>query len=64
MDAASHYSLLLGHDWIHTNECVPSTLHEKLFQWVVDRVEEVVAKGRQQLADVSMESIGQRELGG
>nr|CAD1833033.1 unnamed protein product [Ananas comosus var. bracteatus] len=32
VDADSHYNLLLGRDWIHANECVPSTLHEKLFQ--------------------------------
>nr|CAD1834648.1 unnamed protein product [Ananas comosus var. bracteatus] len=31
VDAESHYNLLLGRDWIHANECVPSTLHGKLF---------------------------------
>ncbi|XP_020106673.1 uncharacterized protein LOC109722906 [Ananas comosus] len=41
VDADSQYNLLLGRDWIHANECVPSTLHEKLFQWVEDKVEEI-----------------------
>nr|CAD1821681.1 unnamed protein product [Ananas comosus var. bracteatus] len=46
LDADSHYNLLLGRDWIHANECVPSTLHEKLFQWIGDKVEEIWAEGR------------------
>ncbi len=33
------------------------TLHGKLFQWVDDKVEEITAEDRPQLADVSMESI-------
>lgn len=31
-DASSHYNMLLRHDWIHANECILSTLHEKLFK--------------------------------
>jgi hypothetical protein len=27
-----NYSGILGHDWIHTNHCVPSTLHQSLIQ--------------------------------
>jgi hypothetical protein len=27
VDMKGHYNLLLGRDWIHANECVPSTLH-------------------------------------
>jgi hypothetical protein len=27
-----NYSVILGHDWIHTNHCVPSTLHQSLIQ--------------------------------
>jgi hypothetical protein len=26
----SNYRVLLGHDWIHANHCVPSTLHQFL----------------------------------
>jgi hypothetical protein len=27
-----NFSLILGRDWIHTNKCVPSTLHQMLLQ--------------------------------
>jgi hypothetical protein len=27
------YSLLLGRDWIHTNSCIPSTMHRVQLQW-------------------------------
>jgi hypothetical protein len=33
------YNLLLGRDWIHTNCCVPSTMHQCLAQWVGDKIE-------------------------
>jgi hypothetical protein len=38
-----NYSLILGKDWIHANQCVPSTLHKMLLQWVDDDVEQVHA---------------------
>jgi hypothetical protein len=25
-----NYSVILGHDWIHVNRCIPSTLHQFL----------------------------------
>lgn len=56
LDASSHYNLLLGRDWIHANECVPSTLHEKLFRWVGECVKEIVPEGWPQVVDV--EGIG------
>jgi hypothetical protein len=31
-----NYSVILGHDWIHANCCVPSTLHQFLIQWIDD----------------------------
>jgi hypothetical protein len=34
-----NFSLILGHNWIHANQCVPSTLHQFLIQWVGDEVE-------------------------
>jgi hypothetical protein len=37
------YSLLLGHDWIHVNCCIPSTIHQCLIQWQGDNVEVVSA---------------------
>ena len=30
IDGKRSYSLLLGRDWIHTNCCVPSTMHQCL----------------------------------
>jgi len=30
------YSLLLGHDWIQANCCIPSTMHQCLIQWQGD----------------------------
>jgi hypothetical protein len=32
-----NYSLILGRDWIHTNQCISSTLHQMLIQWVRER---------------------------
>ena len=37
------YSLLLGRDWIHSNCCIPSTMHQCLIQWIGDVVEVVAA---------------------
>jgi hypothetical protein len=34
-----NYNAILGHDWIHANHCVPSTLHQFLIQWVDEEVE-------------------------
>jgi hypothetical protein len=42
-DVEGNYSLVLGRDWIHANQCVPSTLHQMLLQWVGDDVEQVHA---------------------
>jgi hypothetical protein len=43
VDVKGHYNVLLGQDWIHTNECVPSTLHQCIIQWIRDEVEVVQA---------------------
>jgi hypothetical protein len=37
------YNVLHGRDWIHDNECVPSTLHQCVIQWIGDEVEVVQA---------------------
>ena len=34
-----NFSLILGRDWIHANQCVSSTLHQFLIQWIGDEVE-------------------------
>jgi hypothetical protein len=35
-DIEGNYSIILGRDWFHANQCVPSTLHQMLLQWVGD----------------------------
>jgi hypothetical protein len=30
VEVQGNYSVILGHDWIHTNRCIPSTLHQFL----------------------------------
>jgi hypothetical protein len=32
VDVEGNYSLILGRDWIHTNQCVPYTLYQMLLQ--------------------------------
>lgn len=34
-----NYSIILGRDLIHDNQCVPSILHQMLIQWVGDDIE-------------------------
>nr|CAD40002.3 OSJNBb0052B05.5 [Oryza sativa Japonica Group]CAE75887.1 B1234D02.11 [Oryza sativa Japonica Group] len=43
IDGKGSYSLLLGRDWIHANCCIPSTMHQCLFQWQGDKIEIVPA---------------------
>jgi hypothetical protein len=34
VEVQGSYNTILGHDWIHANRCVPSTLHQFLIKWV------------------------------
>jgi hypothetical protein len=43
VDVKGCYNVLLGWDWIHANECVPSTLHQCVIQWIGDELEVVQA---------------------
>jgi hypothetical protein len=43
LEVQGNYSVILGHDWIHANRCIPSTLHQFLIQWIDDEVEGVHA---------------------
>jgi hypothetical protein len=43
VDVKGRYNMLLGRDWIHANECVSSTLHQCVIQWVGDEVEVIQA---------------------
>jgi hypothetical protein len=36
-----NYSIILGHDWIHGNRCILSTLHQFLIQWIDNEIEVV-----------------------
>ena len=38
-EVQGNYNLILGRDWIHANQCIPSTLHQFLVQWIGDEVE-------------------------
>jgi hypothetical protein len=42
-EVQGNYNVILGRDWLHANQCVPSTLHQFLIQWVDDEVEVVHA---------------------
>jgi hypothetical protein len=37
IEVQDNYSVILGHDWIHTNHCIPSTLHQFLFNGLLTR---------------------------
>jgi hypothetical protein len=39
IEVQGNYSIILGRDWIHTNRCIPSTLHQFLIQWINDEIE-------------------------
>jgi hypothetical protein len=41
VDVKGCYNVLVGRDWIHANECVPSTLHQCIIQWIGNKVEVV-----------------------
>jgi hypothetical protein len=42
-EVQGNYNVILGHDWVHANQCVPSTMHQFLIQWVEDEVEIIYA---------------------
>jgi hypothetical protein len=41
IEVQGNYSVILGHDSIHANRCIPSTLHQFLIQWINDEIEVV-----------------------
>jgi hypothetical protein len=41
VEVQGNYSVILGHDWIHANHCIPSTLHQFLIQWIDDEIKVV-----------------------
>ncbi|KAK1696140.1 hypothetical protein QYE76_012837 [Lolium multiflorum] len=63
VDSKSTYAVLLGRDWIHTNCCIPSTMHQCLIQWDGDEVEVVHADDSIEIstADMSIWDINDQE---
>jgi hypothetical protein len=71
VDMKGHYNVLLSWDWIHANECVPSTLHQCIIQWIGDEVEVVqadeevciaVAKSQVDILGGKMECLSDKDL--
>jgi hypothetical protein len=42
-EVQGNYNVILVRDWVHANQCVPSTMHQLLIQWVDDKVEVIHA---------------------
>ena len=57
-DVQVSYNLILGHDRIHDNRCVPSSLHQFLIQWVGDAVEVVHSDSSAGVATVDAPILG------
>ena len=53
VDSGASYNALLGRDWIHTNWCIPSTLHQFLIFWNGNEVEVVLADHKPFVAKVN-----------
>jgi hypothetical protein len=73
VDVKGRYNVLLGWDWIHANECVPSTLHQCIIQWISDDVEVVqadkevcvaVAESKVDILGEKMECLSGKDLMG
>jgi hypothetical protein len=54
VNSKSTYNVLLGRDWIHTNCCIPSTMHQCLIQWDGDEVEVVQADDSIEISHTAM----------
>ena len=55
VDGRPGYNVLLGREWIHANQCVPSTLHQQLQFWNGNSVEVIDADLFPFTADVRMQ---------
>ncbi|PUZ70450.1 hypothetical protein GQ55_2G231600 [Panicum hallii var. hallii] len=54
VNSKSTYNVLLGKDWIYTNYCIPSTMHQCLIQWDGDEVEVVQADDSIEISHAAM----------
>ena len=61
VNSKSTYMVLLGRDWIHTNCCIPSTMHQYLVQWDGDEVEVVPTDDS---SEVSLADMNARDAEG
>jgi hypothetical protein len=57
VDMKGCYNMLLGWDCIHANECVSSTLHQCIIQWISDEVK-VVQADEEVCVDVDQSQVG------
>jgi hypothetical protein len=64
VDVKGKYNVLLRWDWIHTNRCVPSTLHQCVMQWVGDDVEVIEADDSVCVAMAEVKCLMGRDLSG
>ena len=60
-EVQGNFSLILGRDWIHANQCVPSTLHQILIQWIGDEIEVVHGDTSSFAALADSDSIGKHD---
>jgi hypothetical protein len=67
------YNMLTRQDWLHANECVLSTLHQCVMQWIGDEVEVVqadeevcivVAESQVDILGRKMECLSKKDLMG
>ena len=57
-EVQGNFSLILRHNWIHANQCVPSTLHQFLILWIGDEVEIVPGDTSSFIAIANSNSVG------
>jgi hypothetical protein len=57
-DVQGSYNLIFGHDWIHANCCIPSSMHQFLIQWVDDAVEIVYSDSSAEVAIADAPMLG------
>jgi hypothetical protein len=57
-EVQANFSLIHGRDWIHANQCIPSTLHQFLIQWIGDETEVVYGDTSSFIATANSNSIG------
>ena len=57
-EVQGNFNIILGRDWIHANQCVPSTLHQFLIQWIGDVIEVVHGDTSSFIATADSNSVG------